>query len=142
MPVDDDAERTTATVLSAVAVWRRAAAGARPVRHVELRLLVEDPHDAAVPDHEVSLTLVDPAAYRRGQRIPVVVDRRTGQVSLPALQRSSLDVGLTLKVLVGVAVLVAVVGAVTFFILQARQPVVVPPVPTPSGTAAPSPRSS
>lgn len=124
------ASRTTATVLAAVAVWRRASAGARPRRYVELRLLVDDPRDPA-SQLPAELTIADGGTYRRGQQIDVVVDLRTGAVALVQVERPKArpDFRFAGFVLVGIAVAVAVIGGLVYVLSlsQSRQA----PTPTP-----------
>lgn len=135
----DNRLTTTATVLSAVQIWRRPAAGARPRRYVELRLLVEHPYSDST--HEVEFTTADQRTYRPGQRVEVAVDPRTGNVSIPTPERrkAAPDYRLAAAVLIGVAVLVAVVGAVAFFlgVAQSHQP-----PPTPTASVQPTPTHS
>jgi hypothetical protein len=132
----DDLLTTTATVLSAVQIWRRPAAGARPLRYVELRLLVEHPYDDST--HEVELTSADQRLYRAGQRIEVAVDARTGVVSLIEAERrlAPADYRFAFVVLIGVVVVVAVIGVVTFLLGVAQGPA---PVPAPTSVVRPSP---
>ncbi|WP_163508606.1 hypothetical protein [Fodinicola acaciae] len=130
--------RTTATVLAAVAVWRRASANARPRRYVELRVAVEDPRDPAAPELPAELTVADDRTYRHGQRIEVVIDLRTGAVALAPVERSKArpDVRFTVIVLVGVAAAVVVIGALAYFlsVTQSRVPQPTPSVSAPAAT--------